>query len=82
MALKLKLFASPETSLGSQMWWLCVPKDACVSKDACVPRWPDMKHCGVISYSKLSPSPKTDTGPLAIYFFLFNLALSRGRVLF
>ena len=39
-----------------------------------------MKHHEEMSYSKPAPSPRTDSGPLTVHFFLFNLDLSLGRV--
>lgn len=48
----------------------------------CAFMWTDMQHYEAISYSQLVPLPKTDAGPLASHFFLFNLALSLAESIF
>lgn len=41
-----------------------------------MPTWTGTKHRGENPHTKLFPSPKPDTGPLAIRTFLFTLCLS------
>lgn len=70
MALKLKLHLLRQSSAWAPR------RGGHAPKNACVPTWTDTKHRGESPHTKLSPSPKPDTGPLAIRTILFTLGLS------